>query len=447
MAETYLAHHGIKGQKWGVRRWQDSEGHFNEAGYERYFGGHKHRTIKSAGYRALSKVYSSNEKYYSKRQGPTATNLARANADAKAKMLKEAERLAQKAYDDRKAKVASKIEKTQASSEKSASQKNGNVVSRHKDSLVESYMQKGYSKEAATAIAEQRMRTEAIVLGVSAVALTASAIAVSRRLGQDYCDKTFKAGHVIQNVNANKNVTFKDQPFFAAVNTHDKKAYGSLYGLEKQRMEMAKGNFNAQIYKNQIALNDTVRRASVANAQKIFYAKMGSDPNFKNLVLDTLKKTAYNDRAAVADYKYDGKQSRALYDRFNQALATPEFQAAGIHKMYYDEMQKRGYNAILDINDTRYSGYKSVSKEPTIFFGDKWTKIETQKVSDLTGKYMKYQEEFVGKQQMKKLSIEAAGVYTLNSINNQAIINQYVKEHPNTQMTRREILKAAKKQK
>ena len=38
-------------------------------------------------------------------------------------------------------------------------------------------------------------------------------------------------------------------------------------------------------------------------------------------------------------------------------------------------MKKHGYNAILDINDTRYSGYKKVSKSPTIFFGDdKWEK-------------------------------------------------------------------------
>lgn len=35
-----LSHHGIKGQKWGVRRWQNEDGTFNEAGkrrYSRYF--------------------------------------------------------------------------------------------------------------------------------------------------------------------------------------------------------------------------------------------------------------------------------------------------------------------------------------------------------------------------------------------------------------------------
>ena len=33
-----LAHYGTKGQKWGVRKWQNYDGTFNEAGKERYFG-------------------------------------------------------------------------------------------------------------------------------------------------------------------------------------------------------------------------------------------------------------------------------------------------------------------------------------------------------------------------------------------------------------------------
>lgn len=32
-----LYHYGIKGQKWGTRRWQNPDGTFNEAGKKRYF--------------------------------------------------------------------------------------------------------------------------------------------------------------------------------------------------------------------------------------------------------------------------------------------------------------------------------------------------------------------------------------------------------------------------
>lgn len=36
MEHTYLAHHGIKGQQWGVRRWQNEDGTLTDAGRKRY---------------------------------------------------------------------------------------------------------------------------------------------------------------------------------------------------------------------------------------------------------------------------------------------------------------------------------------------------------------------------------------------------------------------------
>lgn len=36
MEETYLAHHGVKGQKWGVRRYQNSDGSLTSAGKKKY---------------------------------------------------------------------------------------------------------------------------------------------------------------------------------------------------------------------------------------------------------------------------------------------------------------------------------------------------------------------------------------------------------------------------
>lgn len=36
MNNVYLAHHGIKGQRWGVRRYQNSDGSYTDEGKRRY---------------------------------------------------------------------------------------------------------------------------------------------------------------------------------------------------------------------------------------------------------------------------------------------------------------------------------------------------------------------------------------------------------------------------
>lgn len=300
-------------------------------------------------------------------------------------------------------------------------------------------------------MAEQRMRTEAVLAVVGTVAITAVAIKVARRIGQDYVDQTFKSEKVIQNIGANPNASFKDTPFFAAVNKSDKKAYDMMYPNEKRGMAK---NFAAKrglkyegIYKNEIKLNSDVKRASVANAQKIFYEKMDNDPQFKKEALDTLKKTNYSDSKAVNEYLRNGKHARKLYDRFNQALATPQFQDAGIHKQYYDEMKKHGYNAILVINYTRYSGYKKISKSPTIFFGDdKWDKISNKKLSDVENdsNNVKYAYKLLAKLLAKKIAIGAGGIAGINAITNQVAVEKYLKEHPKSKLSRQEILELTK---
>lgn len=45
--DAYLQHYGIKGQKLGVRRWQNEDGTFNEAGKRKYFGQERYGRVET----------------------------------------------------------------------------------------------------------------------------------------------------------------------------------------------------------------------------------------------------------------------------------------------------------------------------------------------------------------------------------------------------------------
>lgn len=371
-----LCHFGIKGMKWGIRRYQNEDGSLTPAGKARYNDG-----------------TSSGE-----------------NASASS---------------------TSEVAKTKPS----------NIIERHRQKLVDKYMEKGYSEEAAKTMASQRMRTEAVLAVVGTVAVGVVATKAATRIGQDFFDKTIKSGTIIQNIGANKDATFEDAPFFAAINNHDKKAYGMLYPNEKRDMAInALGSSYDGIYSNQIKVAKDVRMPSVNNARKIFDNKMENDSSFRKEVLDTIKQTSYGGNA---DQLYATK-SKKLYDRFNQALATPEFQSKGIHNKFYSELEKQGYNTLLDINDTRYSGFKGIAKSPTIFYGkDVVEKVGSTKLSDvdIDENYAKYLTEYSLKQAGKQVAVYGASMAVGKTVSDDVKIKRYLNEHPNSEMSREEILK------
>ncbi len=61
--EEYIAHHGIKGQKWGVRRFQNEDGSLTEEGKKRYYNGSGNMTKEGKeAFNEIEKLKDENDK-------------------------------------------------------------------------------------------------------------------------------------------------------------------------------------------------------------------------------------------------------------------------------------------------------------------------------------------------------------------------------------------------
>lgn len=59
ITNEYLTHHGIKGQRWGIRRYQNKDGSLTPAGRKKYYN--PDGSLTKAGYKKFSKEYNYKE--------------------------------------------------------------------------------------------------------------------------------------------------------------------------------------------------------------------------------------------------------------------------------------------------------------------------------------------------------------------------------------------------
>jgi CRISPR/Cas system CMR-associated protein Cmr5 small subunit len=361
-----LYHWGIKGQKWGVRRFQNKDGTLTPAGKKR--------------------------------------------------------------YDD-----------TPDSPKKKTS---------HREKLEAKYRQNGMSEAQAKAAASKRIRIEkavAITAGMTMAAVTAYA---ANKYVKEHTDKILKSGTTMQRVTGTPDESL-DRAFYAAFKKGDMTKYKGIYGQQVGEK---------RAHKLTLKINSDVKVASREKAAQAFVDLYKNDPEFKSQFLDTAKQMQSARevmgiggkgtdvlRTAQKSGLTDRQLKKFGYDAFNMGLVdhTPGGQAAS--KKFYDKMKQLGYDAIMDVNDQKYSGYGA--KAPVIVFNNagkvaisEAKKMTTDQIlSNAKKAYGRMATEAMVKEGATIVGVVTASHYAKKTMNSIAVDNYRI-DHPNTTKTDQQIL-------
>lgn len=135
-----------------------------------------------------------------------------------------------------------------------------------------------------------------------------------------------------------------------------------------------------------------------------------------------------------------------MYDAFNVGLVNKSDDGSKAANIFYNELRKQGVNAIQDINDKKYSGYNS--KNPIIMFGGKYDYSGNVMSKDAVARNLNKAQNLLIKDDLikeGKKSIAMFGstgfmMYSITNVANKQAINRYRTEHPNTNKSDKEIL-------
>ena len=415
LENTYLSHYGIKGQVWGVRRFQNEDGSLTEAGKDRYGVG----------------------------------------SEGSIKKVSLFEKIDYRHEEKQNRSVLKKIEKEK---------KRGKKESNRRLELKDEYRNKGLDERDAEIEAYRKEKAEKMIKTAAVVTVAALAIYGGYKAKQyisSQKDIKITSGSIIQRITATPTEN-ANQAGFVAFDTGDKAKYKGLYGKQLKDAGYSNGGFGLRgerkVYSVETEALRDIKVAGERESAKVYRKLMREDPEFR-------RDTATLEALWKKSGGFAGNAKRSEYGKFNTMLVgkpTPE--GIRLRSKFYSKLQDMGYDGVLDINDKKYSGYHT--KKPTILF-DMSEGVGNRKVRELDPAeiekgYSKVAPKILGlslvdmtAKKSRKIAIGAAMLASIkyvgsnnrdskllpNKITRQRqIIDNYKKEHPNTQMTDREIL-------
>ena len=394
-----LYHHGIKGMKWGVRRFQRKDGSLTSAGKKRYLDD--------------PSVTSSKAKMESDRAKQRLANAEYNKAYNKASYIptKSNRQALNKAYADKiKADSEYRRSKFDYSTNKEAARlrENGKEIknkSKHRLKLEEQYKKMGLTDEQAQAAANKRIRTEKILAASAALTVTACAAYIANKKLKDRIDGVIKAGDQMQRISMTDNGGKLHDVFYAAKGDHDIKRYEGMLGMTRSKQV-------GSAYKLKLEATRDIKVASKDHAAKIFEDLYKNDDNFRKSVTNYVRKNVHGGNSVDLS-KASGRNMKKMYENFNSHLVNMRTDPRGVDQAFYKKLKEAGYGAIQDINDMKFSGYNA--KNPLIVFdhsnGGINVKSFEKMAGDLNKAGNKELRKAIGEQASKDL-IEKYGALT-----------------------------------
>lgn len=389
-----LYHYGVKGMKWGVRRFQNKDGSLTPAGKRRYDESNQQSNSSSK----TNQQSSSNAKKY-------------------------------------------KIPKNK---------------SLHRLKLEEKYMKQGMSREEAEQAAAKRIRTEQFV-AAAAVVTVASCLAYAKYKGYT-TDKVFEKNTEFQRImKLAENAEIREGRQYLAVNKKDKIKYKGLLGEsynndiatnKKLNDSLGRKSIKESVYDVTVKNKDVVKVASRKRSEDAFIKLYNEDPEFRKGLQNRVKElsdglgTLSPFAKKMGDDKLDNYKLRKYgYDIFNTLLVDDDKRSTSNANKFYDALRKQGMNALLDINDKKYSGYET--KMPIITFDGKYDYVKREMSRSEIISNNKKANNLLLRPAMIKGGAMFVGMYGAAPVINKRQIDKrvilYKQAHPNSKMSDKQI--------
>lgn len=248
--------------------------------------------------------------------------------------------------------------------------------SKHRTKLEEAYRKRGLSQKEAEAAASKRIRTEKI-LGASAALTVGACVAYAAvKSRKARIDGVIKAGETMQRIEMKDTNGKLHDVFYASKGKRDNKRYYNLLGATRQHQ-------TGEAFLMNLESSDDIKVASRRNAEKIFKDLYNSDQEFRLRVCQQAN-AHFSGRNKVNPNKMlrgNTSEVSKLYENFNSNLINIRDKGSGADKKFYNALKSKGYGAIQDINDMKFSGYNA--KNPLIIFDNSKKNIMVKSVNKI----------------------------------------------------------------